>query len=396
MPPDHPAWSDRLLSLADRGSVVDGELLAEEDVDRVAMAVLAEVAERGALMPGPAVPVTAQLDLGLPGRRLGYLVTVGPDGAKIEPGWSDDPWVRIRQDLAELLRAVYGPTGGRCDATREVFVKDEPGPSSHSADDPWQIRRNAATLAAHQLIAACGDGRWDLNELAVRFGSDKWGGHWYTPRYERHFAAYRDRRVRILEIGVGGYSSPTFGGASLRMWKHYFRRGLIYGLDIFDKSAIAEPRIEIVRGDQSDPAFLTGLADRIGPLDIVVDDGSHLSDHVISSFTALFPRLRPGGQYVIEDLQSSYWPGWNGGRTDLNDPATSTGFVKTLIDALHHQERDGAAAAAGTIEHSVTALHVYHNIAFIEKGLNSEQGGASWIPRTVDPTAWMKPPPPAG
>ena len=39
------------------------------------------------------------------------------------------------------------------------------------------------------------------------------------------------------------------------------------------------------------------------PLDLVVDDCSHLYEQTRQSFSELFPRLRPGGVYVIED-----WP----------------------------------------------------------------------------------------
>lgn len=83
--------------------------------------------------------------------------------------------------------------------------------------------------------------------------------------------------------------------------------GLIYGLDIFDKH-VAGPRIRTIRGDQNDPECLAELAGEIGPLDVVIDDGSHVSEHVLTSFRALFPHLRASGLYVVEDLQTSCWP----------------------------------------------------------------------------------------
>ena len=77
-----------------------------------------------------------------------------------------------------------------------------------------------------------------LSELAARFGSDKWGGRWYTPHYQKHFEPYRELAVKVLEIGIGGYDAIDAGGESLRMRKHYFRRGLIYGLDISRRLAL--------------------------------------------------------------------------------------------------------------------------------------------------------------
>jgi MycE methyltransferase N-terminal len=370
---------EHVLWLADR---TWPEPIEAVDVREVAALVLDEVLDRAALFDSPAAPVTVQFDLGVTAERLGYVVTVGPDRRAVQPGWAAEPAVTVRQDLVELVHAVYGSSGADFDATREVFVLNEPGTETESDDDPWLRQRRAAVLAAGQVVSACSPHRPDLGALARRFGSDKWGDQWYTRHYERHFARFRDRRVRLLEIGVGGFEAPAAGGESLRMWKYYFRRGLIYGLDIFDKSALDELRVRTVRGDQSDPEFLSELAGRIGPLDIVIDDGSHLSDHVVASFLALFPRMRPGGVYVVEDLQTSYWPGWNSNRSDLNDPATSVGFLKTLVDGLHHQDQLRAGPyEPSVIELGVTAVHFYRNIVYIEKGLNTEQTAPSWVRR---------------
>jgi hypothetical protein len=375
---------ENLLSIAD--GVEDDTRARLGDVD--ASLVLSEMVSRAALLDGPSMPVTIQFDLAADGKRLGYLVTIGPGEAKVESGWSEGAPARIRQDLAELVRAVFGPTGGE-HATREVELMEGPGPKTI---DPGAVlaKRRATALAVHQLLKACSPRRLDLDTLALRFGSDKWADHWYTPHYDRHFAPYRERRVKLLEIGIGGYDAPDQGGESLRMWKYFFRRGLINGLDIYDKSSLDEPRIRTIKGSQSDPGFLVELAGRIGPLDIIIDDGSHFSADVITSFQTLFPLLAPGGLYVIEDLQTSYWPGWNGGSKDLNDPGTSLGFLKTLVDSLHHQERADSQPSA--MDKTVGALHLYHNIAFIEKSVNAEQASAAWIPRDLDPMTWMYPP----
>lgn len=56
--------------------------------------------------------------------------------------------------------------------------------------------------------------------------------------------------------------------------------------------------------NQSDQARLRQIIDdELGdaPLDLVVDDASHVYDPTVASFEVLFPRLRPGGRYVIED-----------------------------------------------------------------------------------------------
>lgn len=349
--------------------------------DRTAEVLLTEVVDRARLLPSPQEEVPVQFDLGFAGQRLGFSLTAGPGSVKLAGGWLPDPSVIIRQDLPELLREVYGPAGRR-HATREVHVAARPPMPGLAADDPVAQRFANAQLATRQVIAALTRPLDDLTELAVRFGSDKWGHHWYTPNYQRYLAPYREDRVKILELGVGGYDRPDVGGASLRMWKHYFRRGLVYGLDISDKSGIAEPRLRTIQGDQSDAASLAELGGDLGPFDVVVDDGSHLNPHVITSFHALFQHVRPGGLYVIEDVQTSYWPGWGGNSTDLNDPATTMGLVKQLIDGLNHQDlvRDGEYEPTYT-DRTVTGVFAHHNMVVIEKGLNTEQPAPASIPR---------------
>ncbi len=64
-------------------------------------------------------------------------------------------------------------------------------------------------------------------------------------------------------------------------------------------------RVHVHHGvDQADAATLGRLVDDHlagRPLDLVVDDASHLVGATRASFNTLFPRLRPGGVYIIED-----------------------------------------------------------------------------------------------
>jgi len=112
----------------------------------------------------------------------------------------------------------------------------------------------------------------DLTALARIHQTDKWESHWYTPHYEKHFRNLRRKKLCILEIGVGGYEDPNAGGASLRMWKYYFPKSLIFSLDIYDKTKLQERRIKIFQGSQNDPDFLRKLVEQMGGVDIVIDD----------------------------------------------------------------------------------------------------------------------------
>ena len=213
----------------------------------------------------------------------------------------------------------------------------------------------------------------NLIKLAQIYGTDKWNAHWYAQHYQKHFHVLRKKKLKILEIGVGGDDDPKKGGASLRMWKKYFPNGLIYSIDIHEKSFLQERRIKIFQGSQADDDFLRKVYQEIGPIDIIIDDGSHINEHVIRSFNVLFPLLKDGGIYVGEDLQTAYWPRYGGDSMNLNNTATSMGFFKTLVDGLNHIEFEKSGYAPTYFDAHITSLHFYHNMAFIYKGLNSEK-----------------------
>ena len=124
----------------------------------------------------------------------------------------------------------------------------------------------------------------DLCQLAVHFKTDKWGTHRYAQHYQRHLQHLRNDSFNLLEIGIGGYSKAGKGGASLRMWKHFFPAAHVYGMDIRDKSFVDEDRITTFVADQSDPESLRAVAGKIGELDVIIDDGSHLSPHILVTF----------------------------------------------------------------------------------------------------------------
>jgi hypothetical protein len=213
--------------------------------------------------------------------------------------------------------------------------------------------------------------RRDLVFLAQRYGTDKWGRHWYAQHYQRHLAPFRKRALTLLEIGVGGYQDPHVGGESLRMWKAYFPKARVFGLDLFDKSALEEERIRIFQGSQDDPAVIERVLAEMGPPDVVIDDGSHRTAHVRRTFELLFPHVREGGIYAVEDLQTSYWPKF-GGSLDLDAPDTSMAAFKRLADGLNHAERIAPGYQPTFLDRNVKAVHFYHNLVFVERGPNDE------------------------
>ena len=131
----------------------------------------------------------------------------------------------------------------------------------------------------------------------------------------------------MLEIGVGQ-------GGSLDLWRSYFGpSAVLYGIDI-DPECLerVSPPNHVRIGSQADGDFLMRVVAEMGPPNIVLDDGSHLGAHQIESFRVLFPLLQEGGVYVIEDLHTSYWDAYQGGKGTAR---TGIGLLKALIDDQH-------------------------------------------------------------
>lgn len=211
----------------------------------------------------------------------------------------------------------------------------------------------------------------NLTALAEEFGSDKWGVHRYTPHYEHHFASLRDEAILVLELGIGGYARGKQGGASLRMWKWFFPRAQVVGVDIEDKSFVDQARITSYRGSQTDGALMERIVREHGAPTIVIDDGSHRPQDVVDSFGILFPMVAEGGIYVIEDIQTSYWPQW-GGSLDADDPGTSMALVRRLLDGLNHEEFLDLDYQPSYTDQQIVAVHCYHNLVLVQKGQNQE------------------------
>lgn len=152
-----------------------------------------------------------------------------------------------------------------------------------------------------------------IDEIAVRLGTDKSSlHHHYTRYYAKHLPA---KPISLLEIGA-------FKGASLRMWKELYPDSNISCFDLFqDLDNISKEDVEALgvtayQGDQGYPVNFDQITDTF---DVIIEDGSHRSDHQIITFETLWPKVKPGGIYVVEDLQCCHDPFYWGSVQRLED-----------------------------------------------------------------------------
>lgn len=232
----------------------------------------------------------------------------------------------------------------------------------------------------------------DLVKLSSLYDNAKWDEtHRFAQNYQKHFAPFRLKKIKLLEIGVGGYDNPNAGGESLRMWKQYFPNSMIYGIDLVDKKALEEERIKIFQGDQSDEKFLKKVIEETGELDIIIEDGCSVNEHRIKTFKTLFPALKEGGIYAEENTHISYWPSleskWSklaensvflancvnvGGSLDLNASDTIMAMYKRLADGLNYEEFLNPGYCPSYFDKNIVSIHFYHNQVIVYKGNNNE------------------------
>lgn len=197
-----------------------------------------------------------------------------------------------------------------------------------------------------------------LTRAAILAGTDKFGYHDYTPNYFKMFAHLKDAPIKVLEIGVGGYADDDRGGQSLEVWRDFFPKAEVTGIDIQKKTMDLGPRVKILQGSQVDPDFLKELVAKRGPFDIIIDDGSHRNEHIVASYQMLFPTLNAGGIYVAEDVQTSFHPRF-GGSLDMVAP-NSVGYFGNLLRNLGAPSDDPLIA-------DVAGMERYHNMIAIHK-----------------------------
>ena len=170
----------------------------------------------------------------------------------------------------------------------------------------------------------------ELIQLLDTFCSDKgtfWQSkHHYGTAYHALFGSLRDSVSSILEIGIGEDTAP-----SVQAWATYFPNAHVYPIDIKTRREVADrarpggatdrlikhqaqfgcdynrsmwdnPRVHLtLETDASDPEQLGRVA--LPPqLDIILDDGSHRYLDQQRTLHTLWPRLRPGGFYIVEDM----------------------------------------------------------------------------------------------
>lgn len=139
-----------------------------------------------------------------------------------------------------------------------------------------------------------------IYELGMKYDTDKVTHHGYDKAFDFFLSGMYDTSGAMLEIGIDT-------GHSLHMWLELFPNAHIYGMDI--NQGYSGERYTVIQGDQSNPDDLDTVYSTLQEKNVffINDDGSHIPEHQLLTFNTLFPALREGGVYIIEDVETSYW-----------------------------------------------------------------------------------------
>ena len=222
----------------------------------------------------------------------------------------------------------------------------------------WQSDRMISNGWVYRIEHQKND-NWDLGEECFRFYKVKG----LVGEYEKFFQTRPDfRPERVFELGIWDGGSVAFWFDAFQPVKHVAvditqRQDSPYFTRYLQTKNIADKIRTFWGVDQGDTARLDAIvkAEFDGPLDLVVDDASHLYEPTLTSFQSLFPRLRPGGLYIIEDWAWDHWPEFQKPDHIWAKRESLTKLVRQLTECV------------GTRSSPIARLTVHHGFVAVER-----------------------------
>ncbi len=203
----------------------------------------------------------------------------------------------------------------KCDISDPSLIQEFEGwnPSKKIEDEPLIEKKNEPIESISNLV----ENTKSFKELSELHGTDKVTYHGYHFFYPKFLESLRNEKFNMLEIGWGS-------GASVKVWNDYFPNANIFVMDI--GMEYTDGRQKVIKGDQSKEEDLIRIKDEIKSAKFIIDDGSHNPTHQLNTFYYLFNNvLEPGGVYIIEDIELSYW----------NPESSLYGYKVGNVNVLH-------------------------------------------------------------
>ena len=126
--------------------------------------------------------------------------------------------------------------------------------------------------------------------------------------------------------------------------------------------------MDLIKANQTDEKTLKVICDKYKGFDIIIDDGGHCSNHIVTSLNFLFDYLKDNGLYIVEDLQTSYFPRFGGSRLNLKKKTTSMNYLKSMADSINYEHNNKPFFKSKKFDGMVKYIHFYQNVAILKKG----------------------------
>ncbi len=168
----------------------------------------------------------------------------------------------------------------------------------------------------------------------------------------------------VMELGM-------WDGGSTAFWFECFHPKKLIGIDLmqredsdyFQQYIISRGLRDCIKTywntDQTDLEKIRNIIEKefSGPIDLVIDDASHAYEATKISFEMLFPLLRPGGLYIIEDWAWGHWKEYQSPNHPIMGNMTEpTKLIFELVEAT------------GSSKDLIANLSIFEGFTVIERG----------------------------
>ena len=216
-----------------------------------------------------------------------------------------------------------------------------------------------------------------FRDRAMILGTDKTTTHRYHYMYAKYLLPVRHRELKLLEIGLG-CDTAWGAGHSVDLWHELLPRMTYFSIEL-DRGCASQfiPRLGRRQfiGSQDDANFLYNTVfNETGPLDVIIDDGSHYTEHQRATFLMMWGMLKPGGLYVIEDLQCTFLSGYHGEHTGMRKGTSARLIVDIVLALLGRRPIEGGDEMAyeKDVVENIISVDVFRESVVFVKGPKPE------------------------
>ncbi len=214
---------------------------------------------------------------------------------------------RMRMRIIERENGEPHPDSliGKLLKKHKIVPSDAPMPKTNPHKPTEQVMVPGTQIPVVSNRHKAGRGGVNLTDIADELSLDQGTQkHAFTELYHMLLQPLRKRSLDMVLLGLGDPSDAEAGTSpTLPMWLKYLTKTHITAIDERAYAKVKDERVTKVKSSFDRIEDMAIVAENLENIDLVLDDASHLSHHQQNAFVTLFPKLKSGGLYIIEDLR---------------------------------------------------------------------------------------------